>query len=394
MKTRPDPEKSRTIEKSRKRTKRINTEVGECADTKGSQDKTANRKNGARLKEKSQPRQDSRYLKRTPRSKDLNAKSRAVASQEHQELENKSKKSSNRVREKLLFTETNEDLMNLDDSSALGNGMIQDALESTKFVEAKYLEVLTRMQEMKKKDKKFHESRVRTIESTVDRLTKENENLKYQLSNLQDAINEKKEDSDSKKESTTREIQLSIRKFEEKESALYGRIKELELLIKQSGLLSQNPPTGEQKETSTSNSCSKTTVNHIQKRDKTPPKRPSLLSNKTHKERTPSPGNFKRLLNQAAEQLINDPIVGHKATASKANQKFPQSHRPSRPEGSLRDAGFSNHQLLKSHDRSDVGTVESVKHTVDEMVREFRSMRRESREVSSKLANIEKVLER
>jgi hypothetical protein len=400
MKARPEPEKSRTIEKSRKRGKRGCIEHAEFTETNISQEKTANRRNKSRLKEKSQPRQESRYLKNTPRSKNVSAKpvsksNHRIPTLQRATLQSKSKKSSAKVQSRLFYTESNEVPLDLDDSSALGNGMIQDALESTKFVESKYLEVLARMQDMKKRDKKFSETRVRTIESTVDKLTKENENLKYQLSNLHDAIVERKEDSNSKKQSTARDIELSIKRFEEKEDALYSRIKDLEQLVKQSGILNpkqQSQP--ENRECSTSNSCSKTTVNHGLKREKTsPPKRQSLLSNKTYNERTPSPYNFKRLLNQAAEQLLNDPFVGQKATSSKA-QRNPQSYKGSGAQASLRDAGFSNQQLLMTHDTPDHDAIESVKNTVTEMVREFKGMRRERREVSSKLSHIEKILEK
>lgn len=395
MKNRPDAEKSGTIEKSRKRVKGLRTDQTEFSETNTSQQKTANRRNKSRIIEKSQPRQESRYLKKTPRSKDHSPRPVSKSKVALPTQKSKPKKSFGKIGSRLFLTDSNEIPIDLDDSAALGNGMIQDALESTKFVEAKYLEVLSRMQEMKKRDKKFSESRVRTIESTVDKLTKENEHLKYQLSNLQDAIVERKEESDSKKQNTARDIQLSIKRFEEKESALYNRIKELELLVKQSGILRSKPPAHQEpKEGSTSNSCSKTTVNHGPIRDKIPvPKRQSLLSNKTHKERTPSPGNFKRLLNQAAEQLINDPFVGHKATSSKL-QRQAHSYRGSGAQASLRNAGFSNEQLINSHDTPDTDAIDSVKLTVSEMVREFKGMRKESREVTSKLANIEKMLER
>lgn len=347
-----------------------------CEASRLSQEKTAIRNKRSKAEGKNSEAEQ-RGFKRTAIKKESR----------HQETGNLSSKPGERKpkklschKNKIMTTETNERSLDLTESSIQGNGILQEALKSTKFVEAKYLEVLNRMQDMKRREKKLDDTRVKQLELAVDRLTKENGHLKYQLSNIQETIQEKRDFSDSKKTKESAEVLNSLRRFEAKEREMEEKIKKLEEIVKPQSTQSQTVIKRDY------GSHSKTTVDKIHG---SVHNRSSINTNKTRSDRSPSPGNLKRLLNQAASQLLNDPVVGRRKSSSRLLN--PDKTATFRNEASGNLASFK--QQTPQREKTEY-MIENMERAVMKMAKECNYLRKDSREVYSKLQNIEKVLEK
>lgn len=324
------------------------------------------------------PGAELRYLRREPTKKDGKALREEYAL--NTEPTEKPRRKASRIKNKIITTETNERSLDLTESSIQGNGILQEALKSTKFVEAKYLEVLNRMQDMKRREKRIDETRVKQLELAVDRLAKENNHLKYQLSNIQETIHDKKDPTETNKNKESDEILNSIRRFEIREKEMVGRIKELESIINPQVVQSHSILKRDY------GSHSKTTVD---KGFGSVRNKSSLNTSKTKSDRTPSPVNFKRLLNQAADQLINDPVVGRKPSSSRLLNPEKINQLESENTGNFGPKKHQSHQREKTE-----YMIENMQRAVMKVANECKYLRKDSREVYSKLENIEKVLEK
>ena len=181
----------------------------------------------------------------------------------------------------------------------------------------------------------------------------------------------------------------SIKRFETKENDLYSRIRELESLVKKSSLLSNSNIKADSYLAKNIEIQLNKPASIKEKSIKSPYDRQSLLSNKSRSDRSSTPGNFKRLLNQAADQLKDDAFVGQKT-------KLPQARKKSTNDRSfdpLVTAGFSNQHLVNRSEETK-NIFDEMKKAVLKIVTECKSLRRDSKVVSSKLTNIEKVLEK
>ena len=352
-------------------------------DSKASQDKTAARHKRVKTAKPGTDTEQSNLKKASGKREAKNSKSGPFGLR--MEPASRVQKRDVLVNNKIMTTETNDRSLDLTESSFQGNGILQEALKSTKFVESKYLEVLNRMQEMKRRDKKFDEDRVKHLEHAIDRLTKENQHLKYQMSNIEETIQDKKGDVAVKKTKESSEILDSLRKFEKREEELAARLKELEKFVKPQIVTSQanlKRDFGSQSKTTIDKGCR--SAHH----------RSSINTDQTRSDRTPSPANFKRLLNQAADQLINHPVVGRKITTERSSK--PKLLNPLRPDpfqsestGNLR----SRIHPAPVREKTEY-MIESMQRMVLNVASECKNLRRDSREVFSKLDNIERVLEK
>lgn len=320
---------------------------------------------------------DSRYLKKGAAKKE-SVFALETETNNRSEPAERPKKRATREKMKIITTESNDRSLDLTESSYQGQSMLQEALKSTKFVEAKYFEVLGKLQAMKKKEKKVDDSRVNHLELAVDRLTKENQHLKYQLANIQETIQDKSETSHTKKNKESAEIMDSLRKFEMREKELADRLKEIEQLVK--------PPASGQEANLKRDVGSQSKSTMVNRGCRSVHNRSSINTNKTRSDRIASPMNFKRLLNQAADQLINDPNVGKRAPSV---ERLLNAKLQTKSQANLHSRAHNAESNTKTK-----YLIETMQRAVMQVAAECKNLRQDSREVFSKLDNIERVLEK
>lgn len=385
MNSRLHPDKRQTIEKNTKKVRRVHTEASEMTRTKDNLNKSKSRQAKSKTPGRNPSEKVSRYLRKKSSGKDQD--SHQLRSKKCQSEQNHPMRSPRILCSKQVQTLPRED-STLSEASIVGNDIISHALESTKYVESKYLEVLSKMHRMKNRDKQVEDGRVKKLELAIGQITKENQHLKNQINKLENIVSVKQ--TDTAGDVSAVQVINSMKRFEEKEKRLTERIRELEDIVKLKS--SGKEPQLESKpndDGSVHDSSSKTVVGKLCRRDSSINNRNSNISNRTKPDRTPSPYNFKRLLNQAADQINQDPVMGPKASSGK--QRSSKSRLLQNP---LVEAGFSNDKLVKSHRAEGHQALAALERAVSQMMAEFRMMRNDNREVNIKLSHIEKVLDK